>query len=139
LWASQTVIAVMATYFISRHPGARQWAAARDIRGTWVEHLDPCKILAGDQVIGTLPVNLAADVCRRGARYWHLAMHVPRDARGQELSADQMASYGATLVSYLVQTDSNPPLLCGFASQANDDGTTSVDETAQPYTGHSGA
>ena len=44
----------------------------------------------GDTVIGTLPVNLAAEVCARSARYLHLSLEVPREVRGRDLTADEM-------------------------------------------------
>jgi CRISPR-associated protein Csx16 len=94
----------MPTYFISRHPGARAWASEQGIGGTWIEHLDPTLVAAGDQVIGTLPVNLAAEVCLLGASYWHLAMNVPPEARGKELTAEQMRCYDVRLVCYHVHT-----------------------------------
>lgn len=63
----------MTTWFISRHPGAFEWAQEEgidvDVR---VEHLDVARIQAGDVVIGLLPLHLAAAVQRRGARYLHL-------------------------------------------------------------------
>jgi len=51
-------------------------------------------------VIGTLPVNLAADVCDKGARYFHLTLDLPLVYRGRELSAAEMAELGARLEEY---------------------------------------
>lgn len=93
----------MTTYFISRHPGARQWAESRQLDvDCWVQHLELTRIQPGDTVIGTLPVNLAAEVCHRGGRYVHLALELPALARGQELNAEQMSRYGARLQAYQV-------------------------------------
>lgn len=93
----------MATWFVSRHPGAVEWARRR---GLWVDrqvsHLDPGAVNAGDTVIGTLPVHLAAEVCGRGARYLHLVLVVPPKARGRELDADEMERFGARLEAYRV-------------------------------------
>jgi CRISPR-associated protein Csx16 len=51
------------TFFVSRHPGALEWAAQRGIPiDHQVEHLDVSAVRPGDSVIGTLPVNLAAGV-----------------------------------------------------------------------------
>ena len=73
----------MTTWFVSRHPGALQWmqqcGPAFDCH---VPHLDTAQVQRGDTVIGTLPVNLAAQVCARGAAYWHLALEMPAQQRG---------------------------------------------------------
>jgi CRISPR-associated protein Csx16 len=58
----------MTTFFVSRHPGASAWAACQGLAvDRLVAHLDPAEVGAGDTVIGTLPVNLAAAVCGKGA------------------------------------------------------------------------
>ncbi len=68
-----------------------------------VPHLDPAQVRHGDTVIGTLPVHLAAQVCARGAIYLHLALAMPAQQRGQELSAQELQALGATLQSFHVQ------------------------------------
>ena len=68
-----------------------------------VSHLDAVGIAAGDTVIGTLPVNLAAEVCARGGRYVHLSLRLPREARGEEMSTVEMCRFGATLEEFKVQ------------------------------------
>ena len=94
----------MTTYFISRHPGARDWAAEEGIQvDVVIDHLDPAGIQPGDVLIGSLPVNLAAEVCARGARYLHLSLVLPARLRGQELSAEQMRACGARIEEYRVQ------------------------------------
>ncbi len=94
----------MTTYFITRHPGALDWAAQRGISvDQQLTHLDIERIRAGDTVIGTLPVHLAARVCERGARYRHLALEIPSEARGRELSADELEAFGARLETYRIQ------------------------------------
>lgn len=94
----------MATYFVSRHSGAREWARARELGvDHWVEHVDIAKVKFGDVVIGTLPVQLAAAVQEHGGRYLHLSIDLPAELRGRELSADQMDSAGARLEEYRVQ------------------------------------
>ena len=88
----------MTTWFITRHPGAVEWAARQGLRIDRQEaHLDVQQVQPGDSVLGTLPVNLAAEVCARGARYWHLSLNLPADARGLELGADDLQRFGATL------------------------------------------
>ena len=93
----------MTTFFISRHPGAREWAAEEGIVvDRQIAHLDTEIIQSGDVVIGTLPVNLAARVCQRGGRYLHLSLELPPDWRGRELSADDLRQIGAQVQEYRI-------------------------------------
>ncbi|MBI3935960.1 MAG: CRISPR-associated protein Csx16 [Betaproteobacteria bacterium] len=96
----------MTVFFVSRHPGAVEWAERQGLQvDRWVAHLDPADILPGDTVVGSLPVHLVADVCGRGARYLHLALYVPEHARGRELTADELECFGARLEPFLVEHD----------------------------------
>lgn len=93
----------MTHFFISRHPGAQQWFADQG----WavdetLAHLDTQRIRPGDVVIGSLPVHLAAAVCAQGGRYVHLAIDLPAEARGRELSNEEMRRYGARLTEYSI-------------------------------------
>ena len=93
----------MTTYFISRHPGARDWAAEEGIVvDALIDHLDPNIIEPGDILIGSLPVNLAAKVCARGGRYFNLSLDLPAALRGVELTAQQMRDCGARVEEYQV-------------------------------------
>lgn len=93
----------MSTYFVTRHPGARDWAIEEGYQiDAIVTHLDPAIIQLGDLVIGSLPVNLAAEVCACGGRYLHLSLDLPPALRGRELSAEQMRACGARLEEYRV-------------------------------------
>ncbi len=93
----------MASYFITRHPGARQWAEEEGIEvDQLLDHLDTARILPGDRVIGSLPVNLAAEVCARGARYLHLVLDLPRELRGRDLTAGDMRACGARTEEYTI-------------------------------------
>lgn len=93
------------TWFVSRHAGAIEWAKKHEEFGIdrWVEHLDLAQVRAGDTVIGTLPVNLAAEVCERGALYFHLALRVPQEWRGRELASEDLETLGARIVPYYIQ------------------------------------
>ena len=97
----------MAVFFITRHQGARDWAARHGHSdATIIEHLSDAHIAAlgeGDAVIGTLPVHIAAQVSARDARYLHLEMTIPHEARGRDLSADEMQAFGAHLTEYEVE------------------------------------
>lgn len=91
----------MTTWFVSRHPGAVEWARKQGLAvDRRVEHVDPGQVTAGDVVIGTLPVPLAAAVCARGARYIHHSIELPPSFRGRELSADDLERFGARLGAY---------------------------------------
>lgn len=74
-----------------------------------IAHLDPADVAPGDVVIGTLPVNLAAEVCARGARYLNLSLDLPPEARGRELTADDLESYGARVEEFSVQIVAGTP------------------------------
>lgn len=95
----------MTTFFITRHPGARDWALTQGFNPDntrFVSDFDPEKVSAGDSVIGTLPVHLVAQVCSKGASYRHLVLELPPDLRGIELDAQQMAACQARLQEYRV-------------------------------------
>ncbi len=93
----------MTTYFVSRHPGAHDWAQAEGISvDEVVEHLDLALVQPGDRVLGSLPVNLAAAVCARGGRYLHLSLALPRDWRGRELTAADLRANGACIEEYQI-------------------------------------
>ena len=72
-------------------------------------HRGGVQVQPGDCVIGTLPVNLAAQVCARQATYLHLSLDIPAQARGQELSAEQLQTLGATLQQFHVQSHKVKP------------------------------
>jgi len=94
----------MTTYFITRHPGAVEWAARQGIHvDRQLAHLDVTEVKPGDVVIGTLPVHLAAEVCARGGRFFNLSLDVPPEARGRELSADELESFDARIEEYRVE------------------------------------
>ncbi len=94
----------MTTFFVSRHPGAIEWAKRQQLNvNQFVAHLDTIQVQAGDTVIGSLPVNLAAQVCGKGAAYWHISVALPAAMRGQELSADDLDRLQARLERFHLQ------------------------------------
>ncbi len=99
-------------YLISRHSGTLEWLKQQtDQPFTHLRHLDRADaIVPGDIVLGTLPVNLVADLCQRGVRYFHLEINLPEQLRGQELSAADLHKLGASLVEYVVLRPDKPGL-----------------------------
>lgn len=95
----------MTTWFVTRHPGAREWADQNKLSiDRHVAHLDPADVAVGDTVIGSLPVHLAAAVCQRGARYLNLSLELPASARGRELSCAELQACNARLEAYKVSS-----------------------------------
>lgn len=95
----------MTTWLVTRHAGALEWAQRRGIIGEAdkvVASLAARDVRRGDVVIGTLPVHLAAEVCANGARYLHIAMDVPPEQYGKELSPDDMDACGADCRPFIV-------------------------------------
>lgn len=94
----------MTSFFVTRHPGAVAWAIEEGFTvDESLVHLDVSRVKPGDQVLGTLPVHLVAQVCARGGRYFHLTLELPAEQRGRELSVDEMRRYGARLEAYAVR------------------------------------
>jgi len=94
----------MTIWFVSRHPGAVEWARLRGIAfDRHVTHLDTQEIASGDTVIGSLPAYLAADVCTRGAEYWNLSLRLAPQDRGRELSAEELQGRDARIERYDVR------------------------------------
>ena len=99
----------MTIWFISRHPGALQWAQQQGLAiDRQAAHLDPLQVQAGDIVIGTLPVHLAAVVCQRRARYVNLSLDLPAHWRGRELSVQELCQCNARLETFDVRRTDAP-------------------------------
>jgi CRISPR-associated protein Csx16 len=60
-------------------------------------------------VLGTLPVNLAAEVCERGGRYLHLSLDLPPEFRGRELTPADMQRFGARLEEFSIHRAERGP------------------------------
>ena len=90
----------MVTYFVSRHPGAIEWAERHGHEAKLIAHLEPSMVQAGDVVLGTLPIQLVAVINERGARYFHLEMTIPEAQRGASLTASDMERFGAKLTEF---------------------------------------
>lgn len=94
----------MMTYFITRHPGAVQWANAHNVSfDVHLEHLLSLdKLQSGDVVIGTLPINLISQINAMSVRYIHLSLQIPPELRGVELTVEQLKQCYATLKEFQV-------------------------------------
>jgi CRISPR-associated protein Csx16 len=94
----------MTVWFVSRHPGAIDWARCHGLtaQARIVDHLDPELVADGDTVAGTLPVDLAGAICARGALFYALVVPVTGRDRGLELSAADLEARGARLERYYV-------------------------------------
>jgi CRISPR-associated protein Csx16 len=90
----------MTNYFVTRHPGAVEWAHRKGVDALMLNHLDPQRTAPGDIVLGILPVHLVAAINARGARYLHLELDASEKDRGKELNADDLERLGARLVEY---------------------------------------
>lgn len=87
---------------VTRHEGAKQWARQHGLvlSGEPEADLDPASVQPNDLIVGTLPVQLIAQVRQRGGRYWHMVMDIPQQARGTELSSQQMSQLGIQLTEF---------------------------------------
>ena len=91
-------------YLVSRHAGVVTWCRQQGLDvDTIIPHLEPTIIMPGDMVIGTLPIQLAAQVHAHGARYLHLSVPTPQQWRGHELSAEQLAFLGTSLQEFHIE------------------------------------
>mgnify|MGYP002280917826 CR=1 FL=1 len=100
------------TWIVTRHRGATDWLLRYGFKGQEVAHLDISLLKKGDLVIGNLPVHLAAEVCRKGARYFHLCVFVSVEKRGVEMTVDELERQGAHVAEYRI----SKALVCGSAS-----------------------
>jgi CRISPR-associated protein Csx16 len=96
----------MASYLVTRHGGAVEWARRHGIDAEWKPHFevaDLAGVRPGDRVLGPLPVQIIAEVNARGGHYFSIEMQLAAGERGRELSADDMDRLGAGLVEYRVE------------------------------------
>ena len=102
----------MSVYLISRHQGAIDWMKHKGHH--YDEHLTHLSsydvLMAGDVVVGSLPINIVADLAGCGVRYLHLSLYIPEHLRGLELSAEQLATLKAKLEEYEVKRVSDTAL-----------------------------
>jgi CRISPR-associated protein Csx16 len=96
--------------FVTQHPGTAEWARLAGYGNCeFVSHLDPETVDAGDMVMGTLPVHLAARIIVRGGVFCSLVLDVPAEERGRDRSATEIAEAGARLEPLIVLAASREP------------------------------
>ena len=94
----------MTTWFISRHPGAIKWVKLQNIQiDRFESHLDTSLVQAGDVVIGTLPLHLAAEVCQKGVKFYLRSMNVTPEQRGTELTCKQLTEQQCSIQPFMVE------------------------------------
>lgn len=94
----------MSTWFVCRHPGAIEWMKNQPIKiDHWETHLDVSKITKTDKVIGVLPMEMAADVCQKGAAFYALSFSSSAGLRGKELSKELLSEFNCRLVQFKVE------------------------------------
>jgi len=94
----------MTTYLISRHPASIQWIEQQGIHiDKQLTHLTPehlKKLQPQDIIIGTLPIQIVAQINQIGAHYYHLTLNIPPEYRGKELTLSHLKKFNATLIEY---------------------------------------
>jgi len=86
------------TVIITRHAGLVEWLKDQGITGRVISHAAPDDV-RGKIVVGTLPLHLAA------LTHAVIAVdipHLPPEKRGQELTKEELDTYGARLHKYRV-------------------------------------
>lgn len=90
-------------WLVSRHEATKKWLLNTSTHfDEVIDHLDINLIHDGDEVVGVLPINIAAEVCAKGARYFHVAIQVTKDQRGKELDDQELAQLDPKLIEYQV-------------------------------------
>lgn len=108
----------MTVWFVSRHPGAIDWARQQGLQiDRWVTHLDTGAPEPGDTIIGSLPAGTAAELCARGIRYLHLQLDLPEEWRGRELTKEQLVKACARLIELDVQVVAPEASRTGIAGE----------------------
>jgi len=93
----------VSTLLVTRHVGTIDWLERQGFRVEKVlQHLDIDSVLTGDKVVGNLPIQLAAEVCEKGGRYFHLEVAVPFEYRGKELSAELLDEFNAQISEFKI-------------------------------------
>jgi CRISPR-associated protein Csx16 len=96
----------MKVLIITRHAATVEWLKSTMLPTDEVvvtAHYTPGMAQGFDYVVGILPIQLVAELCAEGIRYYQMIMDVPEEFRGKELSIEQMDQFNARLVQYNVE------------------------------------
>ena len=55
-FAPEAATTTATTFIVTRHAGAKEWLARRDLNGEFYSHFDTTRVKAGDVVVGTAPI-----------------------------------------------------------------------------------
>lgn len=91
----------MNTIIVTRHPTLVQHLIETGVapKGAKVIEHATNEDVEGKHVIGVLPIDKAA----LAARYTNVAVHVPAELRGQELTIEQVRQYAQPPITYEVR------------------------------------
>lgn len=84
---------------ITRHSGLVEWLARKGITGEVIAQAT-AEDVRGKDVVGILPLHLAAEANSISTVDMP---RLPAEKRGQDLSPEEMDSFGATLTRYKVE------------------------------------
>ncbi len=82
---------------ITRHQGLVEWLEERGIVGEVIAHADE-QTVKGKHTYGVLPLSLAVHT----ASHTEVAMRLPQELRGVELTKEQVEEYNQGMVTYSV-------------------------------------
>ena len=91
---------------VTRHNATVEWLKSTMLDDDVIvvtAHYTPRLAEGFDYVVGILPIQLVAELCAEGIRYYQVTMDVPEEFRGKELTVEQMDQFGARLVQYNVE------------------------------------
>jgi len=87
---------------VTRHAGLVEWLTRRGITGEVIQHVTSPALVAGRDVIGALPLHLAAEAA--SVTVVDMPLLTP-EQRGKDLTPEEMDEAGATLRRYVVRQE----------------------------------
>ena len=85
-------------WFVSRHEGAIDWAWSQGLPvDVWANHIKVSDVGADDVVMGTLPVDMIAQLNVRGVKVFFLTIPLTLAQRGIELTMEDLQKSGCYL------------------------------------------
>ncbi len=94
----------MRRYLVSRHGVALDWVSAQGfVVDEVLSHFDDAcleRVQAGDVVMGTLPIQIVAELTLKGVCYYHLLIPLTSELRGRTLTLEELNSLDVQLVAF---------------------------------------